>query len=73
MRRPSYATHLTDNEYRLLMQTYANHNSSMGLKERVNYTLSHIAKVKRNVKENCLEVYYNDGEWWKYYSNGTWG
>lgn len=67
------AKHLTDNEYRLLLQVYANHNRSMGRKESANYTLSHIVKIKRNSKENCLEVYYENGDWWKYYDNGTWG
>lgn len=68
----SVAKHLNDAEYNLLMSVYANHNRSMGLKERVNYSLSHIVKVKRNLKEKCLEVYYQNGNWWKYHVNGTW-
>jgi len=67
------AKHLSDGEYRLLLTVYADHNSSMGLEERKNYTLSDIVKVKRNPEENCLDVHYQNGEWWHYYGNGTWG
>lgn len=67
------AEHLKDKEYKILLETYANHNSSMGLEQRRNYTLSDIVKVERNIKEKCLHVHFANGEWWKYYSNGTWG
>lgn len=73
MKKIPVAEHLTDKEYQLLLQVYANHNSSMGMEKRKNYTLSHIVKVARNSKDNCLEVYYKSGEFWKYYGNGTWG
>jgi hypothetical protein len=66
------AKHLSDQEYLLLMTVYANHNRSMGLKERISYSASNIVKVKRNLKEKCLEVYYSNGNWWHYSFNGTW-
>ncbi|SET76653.1 hypothetical protein SAMN05216389_12617 [Oceanobacillus limi] len=66
------AKHLSDAEYRLLLQVYADHNRSMGMEKRKNYTLSNIVKVKRNVKEKCLEVYYENGDWWHYAANGSW-
>lgn len=66
------AAHLNDKEYHLLMTVYANHNRSMGRDERIKYSLSHIVKVVRNVKEKCLEVYYENGEWWKYAIDGSW-
>ena len=66
------AAHLNDFEYNTLLQTYANHNRSMGLDERKNYHLSHIVKVERNIKENCLNVYYKNGDWWHYTHDGTW-
>lgn len=71
-RKLPVAAHLSDIEYRLLMQVYANHNRSMGLKERGNHSLSHITKVIMNTNEKCLEVHYQNGNWWKYYSNGSW-
>lgn len=66
------AKHLNNEEYRILLETYANHNSSMGLEKRKNYTLSHVVKVERNTEENCLNVYYENGDWWHYTSNGAW-
>ena len=67
------AKHLSDDDYKLLLTVYADHTRTMGLKKRENYTASHIVKVEKNVKENCLNVYYENGDWWKYYRNGTWG
>lgn len=66
------AKHLSDGEYKILLETYAKHNSSMGLEERKKYTLSHIVKVERNIEENCLNVHYEDGEWWHYTPARTW-
>jgi len=67
------ASHLNDFEYKVLMQTYIKHTSVMGLRERSKYTLSRIVKVERNLEDNCLDVHYENGEWWKYYPNYTWG
>lgn len=66
------ARHLSDAEYKVFLETYANHNRSMGFEERKKYTLSHIVKVERNVEENCLNVYYENGEWWRYTPDGRW-
>jgi len=66
------ASHLTDSEYHLFLKTYALHNSSMGLEERKDYTLSHIVKVERNKKENCFNVHYENGDWWHYTPSGKW-
>jgi hypothetical protein len=66
------AKHLSDQEYQLLMQVYANHNRSIGLKERVKYSASEIVKVERNAKEKCLEVHYSNGNWWHYGADGKW-
>lgn len=71
-KRISVAEHLNDEEYRVLLETYANHNSNMGLEKRKNYTLSHIVKVERNIKDNCLNVHYKNGDWWHYTPSGTW-
>lgn len=72
MSRLPAAEHLNDKEYRTLMRTYANHNSSMGLSERVKYSASDIVKVEVNKQENCLNVHYNNGDWWKYTHDGRW-
>lgn len=66
------AKHLNDDEYKLLLDVYQKHNRSMGLDKRKDYTLTHIVKVERNTEENCLNVYYENGDWWHYAPNGTW-
>lgn len=58
MKKLPVAAHLSDGEYKLLMQVYADHNRSMGLEQRKQHTLTHIEKVVRNSKEKCWEVYY---------------
>lgn len=72
MNKLSVASHLTVDEYKTLFQTYVNHNRSMGMKERAFYTLSDIVKVEKNAKDNCLNVYYRNGEWWHYTKDGQW-
>lgn len=71
-KRLPFAEHLTDQEYNLLLETYADHNSSIELNERKNYTLSHIFKVERNIDENCLNVYYENGDLWHYTPDRKW-
>lgn len=72
MKKIRVAENLTDNEYALFLQVYARHNSAMGLEKRKDYTLSDIVKVEWNEEEDCLHVYYKDGEWWHYCKDGTW-
>lgn len=66
------AKHLTDKEYKVFLEVYAKHNSSMGLSEREKYTLSHVVKVERCNKGKCLRVHYDNGDWWYYTPDGTW-
>lgn len=64
------AKHLTDVEHKYFLETYAAHNRSMGLSERSKYDLSKVVKVKRG--DNCLQVYYSNGDWWHYTPQYTW-
>lgn len=73
MKKNQAAEHLTNNEYKLLMAIHSKHNASMGTGTKESYTASHITKVERNVKEKCFHVHYDNGDWFKYFSNGTWG
>lgn len=72
MRKIPVAAHLNDEEYKMFLEVYASHNSSMGLKEREKYSLSHVVKVERTMEENCLIVRFDDGEWWHYCGDETW-
>lgn len=72
MKKLPVAEHLTDQEYSVLLKVYADHNSSMGFAERVNYTASHISRVESDPENQCLKVFYTDGNWWHYSYSGTW-
>ena len=70
MKRLPVASHLTDFEYKILLETYAAHNAAMGFEMRKKYTADKIVKVERG--DNCLHVHYKDGEWWHYTPQKTW-
>lgn len=61
MEKLPVAEHLTDSEYKILIETHLKHNTTMGIKEQGNYTLLDIVKVERNVEGNCLHVHYKYG------------
>lgn len=66
------ADHLSDGEYKLFISIHSRHSQAMGEEEKAKHTLSHITKIARNIEENCFEVYYQNGNWWHYYTDGTW-
>ena len=70
MKKLPVAAHLTDSEYKMLLETYAAHNSSMNLALRDKYSASKIVKVERG--NDCLHVQYEDGKRWHYTPDGTW-
>lgn len=72
MKKLPVASHLTDNEYKLLLDVYQKHNRSMDFEERKSHTLTDIVKVERNTEENSLIVHYQNGDWWYYTNDGTW-
>jgi hypothetical protein len=67
------AVHLTESELKMFMKTYKRHMNAMGTEERDQYAIRNIKKVKRNIPERCFEVHFKNGEWFKYFTNGTWG
>lgn len=69
-KRLPVAEHLNDSEYRLLLKTYAAHNSSMGHEMRKKYMLENVVKIERG--QNCLHVHFANGEWWHYTPEKTW-
>ncbi|QGH35173.1 hypothetical protein GI584_14450 [Gracilibacillus salitolerans] len=34
---------------------------------------AYISGCCESEEEACFEVHYANGNWWKYYANGTWG
>lgn len=65
------AEHLTDEEYRQLLETYARHNAALGSEQRDQYGAHNIVKVERGEKGN-LHVHYADGTWWHYTPSRDW-
>jgi hypothetical protein len=63
---------LTDQEYLIFQQVYADHNSSMGLKDREKYNAAYIVKIERDPVKKALKVFYENGDWWYYSFSGTW-
>lgn len=72
MKKLPVADHLTESEYRIFLQVYAEHNRAMGLEKRKNFTLSDVVKVESNPEESCVNVHYKNGDWWHYSKDGTW-
>jgi len=66
------AKHLTTAERKLFFSVYANHNRSMGLEKRANYTLADVLKIESYPEEKCLHVHYKNGDWWHYSIDGNW-
>lgn len=64
--------HLNDYERNNLLKTYSIHLRSMGEQERKNFQLHNITKVERNFEEKCFQVYFKNGEWFKYTLNHEW-
>lgn len=65
------AEHLTDEEYRQLLETYANHNAALWPEERDQYGAHNIVKVERGEQGN-LHVHYANGKWWHYTLSRQW-
>lgn len=58
---------------KLFDRVHRRHLSAMGTEARKQYERDQVKRIKSNNKEKCLEVYFRNGEWFKYYPNGTWG
>lgn len=70
--RIAVAEHLTDEHYRLFLETYTRHVSTMSSKKRKLYKLSNIEYVEWSEAVGCLKVYFNNDDWWYYTPEYTW-
>ena len=64
---------LSKNEQNLFEQVYKQHVNAMGSEERKKYGKEEITKVEKDVPNKCLTVHFANGEWFRYYVDGTWG
>jgi D-alanyl-D-alanine dipeptidase len=58
--------------FELFMAVHAKHLAAWGTEARKKRTLEHITKVVWDQEEDCLKVYYDDGEWWHYTKRHEW-
>ncbi len=70
-RKLPVAKHLTDEQYRIFIETQAAHNRSWGLDQRDKYGIHNVTKVTAS-EDGTFHVYYADGNWWHYTKNKDW-
>lgn len=58
---------------RFLKKVHKNRMQHCGLEMQKELAYENITKVKFNKREKCLQVYFKNGEWSKYFLDGTWG
>lgn len=58
---------------KVFARAHAAHLATMGSQMREEYTLDQVKLIKANNKERCIEVKYKNGDWYKYFPDGTWG
>lgn len=63
---------LKDWQQHMFDTIYKRHLSAMGMDLRKNYTEEHLKEIQ-SVELGHLNVYFDNGEWFKYFKNGTWG
>lgn len=61
------------NGQKVFERVHKEHMSALGAKEKQHYERSQVKKVEANNVEGCIEVTFQNGEWFKYFPNGTWG
>ncbi|MFD1363177.1 hypothetical protein [Lentibacillus salinarum] len=63
---------LTDKQKELFDQTYKAHVFMMDPEMRKQHTEEHIKEIRWNENEQCLRVYFDNGEWYHYSLAGEW-
>lgn len=63
---------LTADQKELFSRIYDRHMNSFGTQARQKYTIDHLEQIQWDMKDKCLRVYFDNGDWWHYDPNGTW-
>jgi len=53
-------------------ETHKRHLAAMGATKRKEYARDQVKEIKSNLEERVLEVYFKNGELFKYAPNGDW-
>ncbi|MCM3360306.1 MULTISPECIES: hypothetical protein [unclassified Psychrobacillus] len=64
---------LNEVETKLFERVHAKHLSVIGNEEKTKYQKEEIVKIERDIRNKCLKVYFRNGEWFRYFTDGTWG
>ncbi len=56
----------------LFHSVHATHLKAMGTEEQAKRSLDNVTRVSWDKEQQALRVYYTDGEWWYYGSDGEW-
>lgn len=63
---------LNPEQQNILESTYRFHLEAMGEHVRVRYNLERIREVRWNSREQCVEIFFMNGDWWHYLNNTWW-
>ncbi|MBY0224118.1 hypothetical protein [Sporosarcina aquimarina] len=62
--------HLPDVLQELFHRVHAKHLKMMGTDERAKHSIENVTRVLWDEEEQCLKVYYKEGDWWHYTASG---
>ena len=65
------AQHLSDEQYKIFVETYAAHNRALWPENRDKYGIHNVTKVEA-AEDGTIHVHYADGNWWHYTKSGEW-
>jgi hypothetical protein len=71
-RRSKGVSGLTDPQRGLFEKTYIKHLLAFGTEARKSYLAENLKEIRWDRKERCLKVYFKNGDWWHYATDGTW-
>jgi hypothetical protein len=63
---------LTDEQLELFNGVHSKHLQALGTEARKKRTVEHVKNLVWDTVEDCLKVYYDDGEWWHYTKDKKW-
>ena len=62
--------HLSQLHAELFHSIHAKHLKALGTDEQSKRSLTNVTRVMWDEEEQCLKVWYSDGEWWHYGADG---
>jgi hypothetical protein len=63
---------LEEEQKSLFSSTFDRHLKARGTEKQKEYAAYNLKEIKWDAAENCLKVYYKNGDWWHYDMAGEW-